>query len=510
MNGLGQLIDSWEEERPGVAEAVLSDTLQLIGVELPDDLLTFVRTRNGGAATLAKTAGQTDQAWIRLDPVEDWAVNSDSYGFSPQKFVMIGSDGGAFAYCLSVKSLPMEYRQIDFVGGGKGDYLGDTFEQFLTSVRDNVTLKAPKRPKPAAKPKKVEGPAKDKPLRELKGSSSAVTAMALSPDGSRLVTTCAGGEALVFDLATGKASPARPRGEDVNNLAAVGWIGNRAAMMQVYSPRTGQKGIEYFLRITDVASGEVISTWSYGQYPGSNGRGLFSPDGTRLVHFEPHLTQFFVDPATGNTIKPLPSASNHPFAMAWSRDSRLLALGRRSTITPPGYVFAEHGNMSPAQPDWSVWVIDRDGNEVTQLKIKLSDNPYLAAQQKDSPGVRGVDFSRAGDSLLVAGADVRIYPLSASGLSSEPTATFKVPMRTIETACFVENDRVAVTTWEGAIVLFDIATQKAIRTWNTTKLQCRLLLATPDGRFILTANGSEMYSAPQAESKTIRVWEVDR
>jgi WD40 repeat protein len=149
----------------------------------------------------------------------------------------------------------------------------------------------------------------------------------------------------------------------------------------------------------------------------------------------------------------------------------------------------------PPEPDGHVLLLRPDGTEVGWMK---GDKP-----------VRGVAFDARDRLLVVRYADVLLYHVPGATLPGEPVATFKVPLRTIQAACFVGEDRVAVTTAEGTVVLFDVATGKQLRLWRTTKNQLRVAAATPDGKFIFTANGYENYSADHAESKTVRVWKVD-
>jgi hypothetical protein len=151
-----------------------------------------------------------------------------------------------------------------------------------------------------------------------------------------------------------------------------------------------------------------------------------------------------------------------------------------------------------------VILLDRDGNDVSQTSFEID------ASGQTRPGIRAMDFDAAGGRLAVADAiHVQLFQLDGDVLSPQPIATHTVPMRKIHATCFVSNNRLAITTFEGLIVLLDLGTGKPLRTWHSTKLQHRLLAATPDGKFLLTANGYESDTGPQAESKTVRVWKVD-
>jgi WD40 repeat protein len=156
-------------------------------------------------------------------------------------------------------------------------------------------------------------------------------------------------------------------------------------------------------------------------------------------------------------------------------------------------------------PDWQVLILDRYGKEVARIKVDEESRDAI-----DRPGVRCVNFNAAGDCLLLAtDKSVRIHAMTRACPSPKPIAEFRVPMRHLHAACFVGKERLAVTTAEGEIVLFSLDNPKPIRIWQSTKLQARLLLATPDGKLLLTANGNEPYGPESAVSKTIRVWKVD-
>ncbi len=478
---------------PGVTEELIAETQQLISYELPADLLDFYRECNGADNT-AYTTIPAGTPHIRLTPMEDWVANSDDYDFAPRKLVMIGADGGPFAYCLSLKTLPMQYRVIDFGDSGQGDYLGSSFAEFLESVRDERKLKAPKTKE---KPKPLPPLPKDKPLRELKGFPYGVDTMALSPDGGQVLGVTRGGHtSILFALHTGKSEVLTPNGKELYLVPAAGWMNGRAMLCGVggvICDPGGKSDTRSYL--FDGMSGEVLCEWFYNQKDsGSGDRGSFSPDGTRLV-ITGARAQFFIDPSSGKTIAPLPRPSNYALSLAWTSDSQFLALGR----------FDHADTLEGSSPDWGVLVVDRDGKELARIKVDPDDR-----HARDRPGVRCVQFNGGGDRLLVVtDKAVEIYAMQGAIPSAQPVTTFRVPMRHLHAACFVGNDRLAVTTAEGQIVLFSLDAPKPIRTWQSSKLQARLLLATPDGKLLLTANGDELYSGPQAVSKTIRVWQVD-
>lgn len=493
-----EMLKGWEKN-PAATQELIDGTQQLIGYEFPEDLLELMRAMNGGHGYLGLNEKGESCSWLLLEPVEEWPRLTNNHGFIERKLMQIGSDGGACAYCLSLRSWPMEYLRVDYISYER-EYCGRSLLEFFATRRDRAQPARPAKSSPVVKPKPIPAPPKDKPSRTLQGAPDIIVAMALSPDGERLATSTRNGVSLVFDLATGQALPASEQGDDCAQ-PAVGWVGQRPLVCRYNQapPSEGGGEVTYAFRVVDLLSGQEVSRWRSDIGHGAGARGAFSPDGSRLIFTAPHCTQHFVDVATGRKVMNLLSPSNHALAIAWAADSSLVALGRRSGVTP--FDWDGSAGRAPAAPPWAVLLLDRAGREVGQ--IKCDDG------KTEHPSIRGCQFDARERLLVVRTTEVRIFQTRGGRPSAEPIATIKVPLRTIETACFVGDERLAVTTAEGMIVLFDLASGKQIRVWQSVKNQLRLLQATADGKLLLTANGYEVYSATHAESKAVRVWKVD-
>lgn len=312
----------------------------------------------------------------------------------------------------------------------------------------------------------------------------------------------------MFDLSTGKGQASTIDLADGHFLGAVGWVDGRAVVAvakvdgKVGDPSQYKPARLHLMDILN--AGEICA----GPEADSNqaGRGSFSPDGSRFV-FSSALTQCFINTPTGKIIRELPMASMYPFAIAWTHDSTQFALGRRSGVTPVGWVYDEVTHPTEPTPDWEVLLLNRDGNEVGRINVGVDSNYTDYYYLSQTPELRSVHFSPDARYLLLARLkDVRIFQMEGLTPSAKPVTTLKVPLRHIDSACFAGNDHVAVTTAEGVIVLFEWHSGKVVHKWQSTKLQQRLLLATADGKSLFTANGYEPYDSTHPESKTIRVW----
>lgn len=415
---------------------------------------------------------------------------------------MIGSEGGPFAFCLSLKTLPMQYREVDFSDSGQGRYMGSSFQEFLVAFRDELKLKAPKT---TEKPKPLPPPAKDKPLRELKGFPHEVTSIAVSPCESQLLASGVGSVVLRFDLQTGKPLHMAPRGEEEYVRPVAGWLCDRPIIIQDknltdYSKEPPYESCYSFHLMDAVANTEVCLLEGLKE-PGGNRSEYaeFSSDGTRFAYSNGR-GQFFGDPHTGKRLNSLPSAAGEALALAWNPESTLLAVGRQT------YIFAFEGNQL-LEPDWIVLILDRDGKEQSRIESDPPARPKGNDSEKSHPGVSRVEFSPSGKRLLlVKRSVVRIHAMDGAIPSPRPLQEIKVPMRNVHSACFVGDDRLALTTLEGEIMIYSLETGKPLRKWQSTKLQGGVIRATPDGKFLLTANGR---SDSSSVSKSVRVWKVD-
>jgi WD40 repeat protein len=157
--------------------------------------------------------------------------------------------------------------------------------------------------------------------------------LALSPDGSRLVSSSLGDSVCLWDAATGR---------QIYRLAGHGRRGGRRAVafapdgksflswgddmyLRKWDVRTGKAVLEHALRPTGirVLDEEEDDPRQRELLAFTLGSGRFTPDGKHLI-LEAGGRFFVFDAATGKELRHFPGEGRHAFGLAVSPDSRLL------------------------------------------------------------------------------------------------------------------------------------------------------------------------------------------
>jgi WD40 repeat protein len=247
--------------------------------------------------------------------------------------------------------------------------------------------------------------------RKLERHADPVYAVSFSPDGKRLATTSLDATAKVWDVATGAVVSTFKKNEE--HIYAVTWspdsqlvaTGGSDRMLRIWDPNSG----------TERLSVQATSLPDKGCIDGL----AWSPDGSRVAVALPlpENAVLVLDAATGRTLLTLSGHAHAVNAVAWSRDSRFLAIASydktcrvwdattgalRTTLTGHGgFVYSvswgpDGTRLATAGADGSIKIWDpADGTEVLTL----------AAHQGD---IWSVAWSPDGSRLASAGADRRV------------------------------------------------------------------------------------------------------
>ena len=297
-------------------------------------------------------------------------------------------------------------------------------------------------------------PALDQSIAVLEGHEGEVTAIAYSPDGTRMATGSTDTTARIWDTATGKEVAVLEGHEQPVNSIAFSPDGSRLA--------TGSS--DNTARIWDTATWKEITVLE------GNGRPIhsiaFSPDGQRLATASHDTAARILDAVTGKELAVLNGHTGSISSITFSPDGTRLATGSYDSTA-------------------RIWDAST-GRETAVLKV-----------QGNADDVASIAFSPDGSTLATGFSDgtARLWD-SVSG--KEISVLNGHEQRVASIAFSPDGTRLATGSWDATARLWSVATAKEIAVLKGHEEWVTSVAFSPDGMRLASASWD----------KTARVWDA--
>jgi WD40 repeat protein len=343
-------------------------------------------------------------------------------------------------------------------------------------------------------------------LLTLKGHTSVVLGLSLSPDGRQLASASADGTVKVWDAATGRLVRTF-KGHD-------GFV-----YSVCFSPdgkRLASASMDKTVKVWDAATGKELL--SLKGHKASVDSVCFSPDGRRLASGSGDKTVKLWDAVTGDEIRTIEVHTGMVNCVCFSSDGRRVAAGQ-------GRIVDEQGRPVPGEV--KIWDA-ATGNEVYTLKGHTGfvnsvcfsrDGRRLASADGDgtvkvwdaatgkeilslkghTEGVLGVCFSRDGQRLASASADQTVKVFDAA--TGKEILSLKGHTDGVTSVCFTpDGQRLASASWDRTVKVWDATKRQEFLplTGHTGGVRC--VCYSPDGQRLATGS----------VDGTVKVWDAAR
>lgn len=363
-----------------------------------------------------------------------------------------------------------------------------------------------------------------------------LSAMALSPDGTKIATTSIDATLRIWDAATGQLLQTCPYPKTYFNM-------NLEKLQLHFSP-DGTKllllGSGIYAALCDSQTGQWLWTLTdQNQYCPAVEFAVFSPDGKKILSGsmnDPEPT--LIDAQTGrilNTFTPDPSYQTwHCNAVAISPDGKkAVANGWASGQTSSGVMFVwdmatgQLQHIIPAISDWpQILVFSPDGSKIAAhvnrqdgtgswaTDVHIWDFATGTLQQTfQIPGEghyfseymsHRLAFSPDGKQILTGGNHTaRLFDLA----TSQTLQTFSNPASINQAVSFVAGKpRVLTYNNDAAVQLWDFASPQAMQTITAHMPGIYDIQASPDGTKFLTSHYNNDSMSPYGGS--VRLWDI--
>lgn len=343
-----------------------------------------------------------------------------------------------------------------------------------------------------------------KELRTLEGHERGVNSIALSADGRTLVSASSDKTIKVWDVTTGKARLSLTGHRDEVHVVAISPDGKRIA--------TGGGSLDGQIKIWDALSGKELYTFSQKGYPPKVNALAFSADGKTLASgAEDEKVIRLREVETGRELTPLELDYSGVRALAFSRDNKsLVSVNSTNTIRlwdVEGWtqrrIFETRANKveTVSVSRDQKWLASGSGGRLILWEAASGREPRVLFEDTLA-GVFSADFSP--DGKLLAGGigtsgtvsgQIIIYDL-ASGKALQTINAHEQPVATL--AFSPDSRMIASGSGDKKIKLWDAATGQALRTLEGHEGSIASVAFSPDGK-ILASGGWD---------NTVRLWDV--
>ena len=266
----------------------------------------------------------------------------------------------------------------------------------------------------------VVKPEAEKERRDHAPAGARVGALALSPDGKRLLVAL-GQEALVWNMETG-ALEMRRGGHDASTTAAA-WAADGRSFAT--ADRQGR------VVVRESSSGEEVQRLQGTTQAVTDL--AWSPDGAQLAAATSlaDLVQIW-DPATGEALRSYEGEGPGLWSVAWSPEGTELLAGG---VDGQMYVFdTTAADGAPVETYWRHvnWISDLAWAAGGQVASSSADNSVVlwdlalgnsAPRDGHRAAVRGVDFNPEGTRLVSVGLDGQVIVWDADARTRQPLVT---------------------------------------------------------------------------------------
>jgi WD40 repeat protein len=331
-------------------------------------------------------------------------------------------------------------------------------------------------------------------LLALRGHQDSLGSIAVSPDGSRILTASRDGTARLWEASSGKPL-ATLQGHTDSVLDAV-FSADGSRILTASWDKTA--------RLWEASSGKPLATFQ--GHTDSLLTAVFSPDGSRVLTASTDRTARLWEASSGKLLTTLQGHTHRVVAVAFSPDgSRILTASWDSTArlweassgklltTLQGHT----GSVVAAvfSPDGSR-ILTASWDNTARLWEASSGKPLATLRGHGAPLETAV-FSPDGSRVLTASWDstARLW----DGFSGEPLATLQGHTDRVVAAAFSPNDSLVLTaSWDGTARLWEPPSGKPLATFQGHTHSVLDAVFSPDGSRVLTAS----------EDKTGRQWEA--
>src|SRR5271166_1441259 len=320
-----------------------------------------------------------------------------------------------------------------------------------------------------------------KPLATLEGHTNSVWAVAFSPDGARVLTGSLDNTARLWDAATGK--PVATLEGHKDGVTAVAFSPDDARVLTGSDDKTA--------RLWDAATGKIVATLEGNTGPVS--AVAFSPDGTSVLTGSDDRTARLWDAATGKPLATLAGHDGPVRAVAFSPGGARVLTGSADKTArlwdaatgKPVATLAGHDRSVLAvafSPDGARVLTGSDDN-TARLWDAATGKP-IATLEGHKDGVTAVAFSPDGSRVLT-GSDDRTARLwdAATG---KPLATLEGHTNSVLAVAFSpDGARVLTGSLDNTARLWDAATGKPVATLEGHTDIVSAVAFSPDGARVL-------------------------